>query len=284
MVVFLTSRWLMITNLLDYEKVSQLYKDGKKDVLGVRLNKTTWFVYDETNDRFIFHCILSRVYEENGRRKNAEWKERAKFTMEPLAYVFKDHAELLYPKRMNPGCQIARNFFWKYFRAMYGTSDLLSIEGYVWKFFGKNANFMYARYSTVVPKKKIYSANGVVIKDDDAYASQEPMKQVDNTAKRKELNALINKVKKGMRLRFKLGAFPPGSISYDIGGDDDDNDDDVLHALRNVNDEDITSYTRLLKLCVAGCYSHSEWLEAFEKNIEYRRRRLHQLNGSFTYE
>lgn len=207
--------------MLNYSAAEQLFQKKKQQkFIGVYLRHNVWLNYEGANNRFAVNYVHSRYVEDvrevtdrNGNlikqpySRMATVKERDKWSMRPVAYIYPDRVELWKPEGFNNNStNTANTIFSSYFDFHYTRNPSKKQDGII-----------FNQWMRATPQKPSYfiehkTKRGITIYNDGRV---EPDSQVGERTfskpEQKELNQLIASVRRIVKLRAKLGALQIGN-------------------------------------------------------------------------
>lgn len=201
-----------MTHTITYDQAKKWYDSGRKyKPIGTKLTKDIWLNYDEANDRFTLAYTHSKYYEvvnEKGEKlyKKAGVNERDKYTQEFIGFVYRDHAHIFHPDKLNPSIRVARSFFEDKFNCTYRKSPGVKVKGFEWTFFREGLNYWQKTHGA--GEVELSGDAGMYIYPDGRYeAAEPPMVRVHKKEQQNAMNRHIKAVRRMLTLRAKLGGF-----------------------------------------------------------------------------
>ena len=294
---------------ITYDQAKKWYDSGRKyKPIGTKLTKNIWLNYDEANDRYTLAYTHSKYYEvvnEQGekQRKRASAKERDKYTQEFIGFVYRDHAHIFHPGRLNVSSSMARSFFETYFNCTYRKAPGVKVKGFEWTFFREGLSYWERTHGAGEVE---LSGAGLRIYPDGRREATEPvMVRVHKKEQQNAMNRHIKAVRRMLTLRSKMGGFssvdwPQVAANmqrrYGYGRRVLNNPEIVNKLFMEIDDEDYQ--TMLPILWLAACnntsyYWHEpkwaeigasyDWTSAFNRLVKAVRESLRNEQGAVEY-
>ena len=303
---------------ITYDQAKTWYESGRKyKPLGIKLTKNIWLNYDEANDRYTLAYTYSKYYEvlttvsmpdgttkEEKQYKKAGAGERDKYTQELIGFVYRDHAHIFHPSRLNSLSCIAHNFFESHFNCTYRKSPSVKAKGLEWTFFLEGLPYWKRTHGA---GEVVLSGAGLRIYPDGRREATEPvMVRVHKKEQQNAMNRHIKAVRRIITLRAKLGGF--NSVDWvakstefkkTYGGTGRqvlNKPSQVNDIFMAINDEDFTTMLPVLWLAASHNtpdYRHEpkwaeigasyDWTGAFNRLVKSVREGLRNEQGAVEY-
>lgn len=303
---------------ITYEQAKKWYDSGRKyKPIGTKLIKDIWLNYDEANDRFTLAYTHSKYYEvlttvsmpDGTTKKEKQYKmagasERDKYTQELIGFVYRDHAHIFRPSRLNGSSCTARNFFESHFNCTYRKSPSVKVRGFEWTFFLEG--LPYWKRTHGAGEVKLSGAGLRIYPDGRREATEPVMVRAHKKEQQNAMNRHIKAVRRMLTLRAKLGGF--NSVDWvakstefkkTYGGTGRqvlNKPSQVSDIFMAVDDEDFTTMLPVLWLAAshnAPYYQHEpnwgeisvsyDWADAFNRLVRSVRENLRNEQGAVEY-
>lgn len=302
---------------ITYDQAKKWYESGRKyEPLGIKLTKNIWLNYDEANDRYTLAYTYSKHYEvlttvsmpdgttkEEKQYKWAGADERDKYTQEFIGFVYRDHAHIFHPSRLNSSSCTARNFFESHFNCTYRKSPSVKVSGFEWTFFLEG--LPYWKRTHGAGEVKLSGAGLRIYPDGRREATEPVMVRVHKKEQQNAMNRHIKAVRRMLTLRAKLGGF--NSVDWvakstefkkTYGGTGRqvlNKPSQVNDIFMAINDEDFTTMLPVLWLAAYrnASYWHEpnwggisvsyDWADAFNRLVKSVREALRNEQGAVEY-
>ena len=257
----------------DYVEAERTYRGRKCKILGRKIRAYAWMSYNPQRDCY----VLTEVTPMRGLKyellPHDQWKQH------PYAEIYRDRVEILR--------EVHNNYLHRI--GLYHTrSKTNKLAGRSWNYRGE--------YQGI-------GKTPLTLKNDKIIFSKPPAQRVVDNELRKEMNRMIQKIRALLKVRSKLGAFENITFAdldahaqtrkLDYRWQILDSGEKFLNILREVDENDITSFYSLLWLIhsyqywyVAHKDSHvspDELLQLFNSVVDGRREAMRKTLGVVKY-
>lgn len=270
--------------MLYYEEAKRLYKGKRKPDphVGRRLRRRTYINYCPEQHCYSLSELWSKVVSETnpdtGKVVARETPDKSKWSMRPWAYIHEDRVEIVDDRY--------RSQLYHHFAIDWRKPRSIMRSGKEYWVRGQSGTWVQGELPLVLWP--------------DGNITLQPSKvRTFDQDKRREMNALIAKIRKDLTLRAKLGTFDKLSpielnermkerfTKWEVL----DSPQKFTEIMRAVDPSDISSYHTLLWLANRRWYYHDrsnsyagvDWVERFNKLVDSMRERMRKGMGVVSY-
>jgi len=254
-----------------YTEAERTYQGRKCKILGRNIRTYAWMSYDPQRDCYVLTEVTSMRAPGYKLLPRDQWKQH------PYAEIYRDRVEIL---------REVHNNYLRHFGLYHTCSKTNKLAGRSWEYRGE------------------YQGNGetpLTLKNDKVIFSKPPAQRVVDNELRKEMNRMIQKIRALFKVRSKLGAFETVTFAQLTAHAETrklsshwrilNSGEEFLKILREVNENDITSFYSLLWLIHPSHYlfhwdryvSPDELLQLFNLVVDGRREEMRKTLGVVKY-
>lgn len=174
----------------DYASAKRIYQGRLDEVTGRKIRTNGWMKYDDKRDCFVLSEVVTRYKQlPNGRWQRCS--DKKEWTMKPYAEIYPDRVVILHN---------VHNNYLDSFGVLHVRPTSNKFTGRLWRLFERKG---YA-YHTL---HEVTGDAPIVLKDGKLSVAGSVKQRVVNNELRKEMNRMIQKVRRLLTVRVKLGAF-----------------------------------------------------------------------------
>ena len=174
----------------DYASAKRIYQGRLDEVTGRKIRTNGWMKYDDKRDCFVLSEVVARYKQ----LPNGSWQrcsDKKEWTMKPYAEIYPDRVVIL---------RNVHNNYLDSFGVLHVRPTSNKFTGRLWRLFERKGH-AYHTLHEVTGDAPIVLKNGKL-----SVAGGVKQRVVDNEL-RKEMNRMIQKIRRLLIVRVKLGAF-----------------------------------------------------------------------------
>lgn len=269
----------------DYASAKRIYQGRLDEVTGRKIRTNGWMKYDDKRDCFVLSEVVTR-YKRLPDGRYLRCSDKNEWTMKPYAEIYPDRVVILHN---------VHNNYLDSFGVLHVRPTSNKFSGRTWRLFERKG-FSYHTLHEVTGDAPIVLKDGKL-----SVAGGVKQRVVDNEL-RKEMNRMIQKIRRLLIVRVKLGAFD--NVTHQTLTDHAQKHDyasrwgilrspkEFLKLLQAVVETDIETFYPILWLADRQWYHHNieqritaerDVVEMYNRLIDYMRERIRRELGVVEY-
>lgn len=268
-----------------YEEAKRRYEGRRDKVLGRKVRRDGWMQYDAARDCYVLTEVLSKYAQDEESKAHKRTANKTRWTVKPYAEIHREQIVIL---------REVHNSFLTNFGVTHHRARTNKFLGRQWQLHTRE-QFGWRQLAEVVGEAPI------VVKDNALFTAGVQKERVVDNELRKEMNRMIQKIRRLLTIRVKLGAFDnltqksleshARNNGYSSKWTILSRPKDFLGLLKAVTEDDIETFYPILWLSVRGWYrpsdssfTHGRDVVAMYNNlIDSMRERIRRELGVVSY-
>lgn len=232
----------------NYEEAKRRYEGRRDKVLGRKVRRDGWMQYDAARDCYVLTEVLSKYAQDEESKGYKRTADKTRWTVKPYVEIYREQIVIL---------REVHNSFLTNFGVTHHRARTNKFLGRQWRLHTRE-KFGWRQLAEVVGEAPI------VVKDNTLLTAGVQKERVVDNELRKEMNRMIQKIRRLLTVRVKLGAFDNLTHKelqqhalrngYSSKWEILSRPKDFLGLLKAVTEDDIETFYPILWLSVRGWY------------------------------
>lgn len=232
----------------NYEEAKRRYEGRRDKVLGRKIRRDGWMQYDAARDCYVLTEVLSKYAQDEESKTHKRTADKTRWTVKPYAEIHREQIVILR--------EVHNSFL-----ANFGVTHHRARTN---KFLGRQWQLLTREKHGWRQLAELVSEAPIVVKDNTLLATNAQKERMVDNELRKEMNRMIQKIRRLLTVRVKLGAFDSLTHKelqqhalrngYSSKWEILSRPKDFLGLLKAVTEDDIETFYPILWLSVRGWY------------------------------